>query len=152
MAKLSHIDKKGQAVMVDVSKKEPMMREARAEGFIQLQKATLDLIRRDETKKGNVLTTAEIAGIQAAKKTSELIPLCHPLAITHISVDTCLGDNGVKVTATARCQGSTGIEMEALTTTAIALLTIYDMCKAVDKTMVIGDIRLIEKSKKSLHP
>jgi len=152
MAKLSHIDKRGQAVMVDVSKKEPMLREARAEGFIQLQKATLDLIRRDEMKKGNVLTTAEIAGIQAAKTTSELIPLCHPLAITHISVDTSLGDNGVKVTATARCQGSTGIEMEALTAVAVALLTVYDMCKAADKSMVIGEIRLIKKTKTQIRP
>lgn len=147
MAKLSHIDKMGHAVMVDVSKKEPMMREARAEGFILLQEATLDLIRRDEIKKGNVLTTAEIAGIQAAKKASELIPLCHPLAITHISVNTSLRAKGIKVTATARCQGATGIEMEALTAVAIALLTVYDMCKAVDKSMVIGEVRLIEKTK-----
>jgi len=145
--KLTHTDECGKANMVDVSGKPDQLRTATATGFIHLSQETLDLIRQNEIKKGDVLTIAEIAGIQGGKRTSELIPLCHPLAITKIDVNATLNDEGVEVTAFARCTGKTGIEMEALTAVSIALLTIYDMCKAVDKSMVIAEIRLIEKTK-----
>jgi cyclic pyranopterin phosphate synthase len=148
MKKLTHTDDKGKAVMVDVGNKPALDRTAMAEGKIKLSPGTIRLIRENEIKKGDVLTIAEIAGIQGGKKTSELIPLCHPLQITNIEVKTSLTDEGVTVTSLARCTGQTGIEMEALTAVNIALLTIYDMCKAVDKNMVIGEIRLIEKTKK----
>ena len=145
--KLTHTDESGKANMVDVSNKPDQLRTATAKGFIHLSPETLELIRQNEIKKGDVLTIAEIAGIQGGKKTSELIPLCHPLAINKIDVKAELKDEGVEVTASARCTGKTGIEMEALTAVNIALLTVYDMCKAVDKTMVISDIRLIDKTK-----
>jgi cyclic pyranopterin phosphate synthase len=148
MKKLTHTDDKGKAVMVDVGNKPALDRTAMAEGKIKLSPGTIRLIRENEIKKGDVLTIAEIAGIQGGKKTSELIPLCHPLLITKIEVKTSLTDEGVTVTSLARCTGQTGIEMEALTAVNIALLTIYDMCKAVDRNMVIGEIRLIEKTKK----
>ena len=150
MPELSHTDESGKARMVDVSRKKDQLRIAVASGFIRLSQETVSLIRANQVKKGDVLTVAQIAGIQAGKKTSELIPLCHPLSITKIDVQTSLEENGVMVTAEARCVGQTGIEMEALTAVSVGLLTIYDMCKAVDKTMVIGEIRLVEKSKTDL--
>jgi len=150
MPELSHTDESGKARMVDVSRKKDQLRIAVASGFIRLSQETVSLIRANQVKKGDVLTVAQIAGIQAGKKTSELIPLCHPLSITKIDVQTSLEENGVMVTAEARCVGQTGIEMEALTAVTVGLLTVYDMCKAVDKTMVIGEIRLVEKSKTDL--
>jgi cyclic pyranopterin monophosphate synthase len=143
----SHTDEKGKANMVDVSIKNIQDRIARATGKILLQYETIALIRDNQMKKGDVLTVAEIAGIQAAKQTSSLIPLCHPLQITKVEVKTELTNDGVTVYTMARCTGQTGVEMEALTAASVALLTIYDMCKAVDKKMVIGEITLTEKSK-----
>ena len=148
MAKLSHTDKEGKANMVDVGHKPDQERLARAEGKIKLSVETVKLIRENQMKKGDVLTIAEIAGIQGAKKTSELIPLCHPLQITKIEVKATLVEDGVEVRSLAKCFGKTGIEMEALTAVNVALLTVYDMCKAVDKEMVMGEIRLVEKVKK----
>ncbi|RLD77160.1 MAG: cyclic pyranopterin monophosphate synthase MoaC [Bacteroidetes bacterium] len=150
MKKLSHTNEDGKARMVDVGNKSMQQRTAIAEGHIQLSAETLQLIRDNEIRKGDVLTVAEIAGIQAAKKTSELIPLCHPLALTKVKVSTEIVDDGILVTGEARCIGQTGVEMEALTAVHIALLTIYDMCKAVDKEMLMGDIMLIGKTKTDL--
>ena len=145
--KFSHIDEKGKANMVDVGDKPLQMRTAVARGFIRLQPETVKLIRENEMKKGDVLTVAEIAGIQAAKKTAELIPLCHPLQIIKADVKAVLEENGVVVTSTLKCIGQTGIEMEALTGVSVALLTVYDMCKAADKKMVIEHVSLLEKTK-----
>jgi cyclic pyranopterin phosphate synthase len=142
MDKLSHIDGKGKAKMVDVSHKQDQLRLARASGFIRLGEETIMLIRENEMKKGDVLGLAEIAGIQGAKKTSDLIPLCHPLGLTSVNVSAVLRDQGVEINA--------GVEMEALTAVQIALLTVYDMCKAVDKNMLIEQVRLIEKTKKDI--
>ncbi|KAF0152250.1 MAG: molybdenum cofactor biosynthesis protein C [Ignavibacteria bacterium] len=150
MKRLSHVDDKGKAKMVDVTGKKNQVRAARAEGFIFLQPNTVTLIRECKIKKGDVLTVAEIAGIQAGKKTSELIPLCHPLQITKLDVKAELKENGVAVSSYAKCIGQTGIEMEALTAVSTALLTVYDMCKAVDEEMIIGEIKLIEKTKSDL--
>lgn len=150
MKKFSHTDDKGKAKMVDVGNKINQLRIAKAQGHIKLSKKTIDLIRENNMKKGDVLTVAEIAGIQGGKRTSELIPLCHPLQITKIDVSAKLTDDGVEVKSEARCVGKTGIEMEALTAVNIALLTVYDMCKAVDKEMVISKISLIEKTKTDL--
>ncbi len=147
MSKLSHTDANGKANMVDVGHKPDQVRTAKAEGKISLNKETVKLIRENQMKKGDVLTIAEIAGIQGGKRTSELIPLCHPLLINKLDVKTELVEDGIVVRSLARCIGKTGIEMEALTAVNIALLTIYDMCKAVDKEMVMGEIRLIEKAK-----
>lgn len=147
MSELSHIDKDGKANMVDVGHKKDQIRVAKASGFIRLNQETVKLIRDNSMKKGDVLTIAEIAGIQAAKQTSNLIPLCHPLQLTKVEVKTELQKNGVKVFTMAKCTGQTGVEMEALTAANIALLTIYDMCKAVDKEMIIEDIKLLEKTK-----
>jgi cyclic pyranopterin phosphate synthase len=147
MSELSHTDNKGKANMVDVGSKPQQTRTATATGFIQLSAKTVQLIRDNQMKKGDVLTIAEIAGIQAGKKTSELIPLCHPLLITKIDVKATLTNTGVSCESFAKCVGQTGIEMEALTAVSIALLTIYDMCKAVDKTMIIESVKLIEKTK-----
>ncbi len=147
MAKLSHTDDKGKASMVDVSTKPVVERMALAEGFIRLLPQTIELITQNKMKKGDVLTVAEIAGIQAAKLTWQLVPLCHPLMISYIAVKTELTDEGVKVNAEVRCLGPTGVEMEALTAVNVALLTIYDMCKAVDKEMEMSKIRLIKKFK-----
>ena len=144
---LSHTDSSGKANMVDVSNKTTQLRTASARGHITLSEETLRLIRENQMKKGDVLTVAEIAGIQGGKKTSELIPLCHPLQITKLDVKAELDETGVTVNAVARCIGQTGIEMEALTAVSIALLTVYDMCKAVDKFMVIGEVKLIDKIK-----
>lgn len=147
MSKLTHTDETGRANMVDVGNKPDQERIARACGKIILGPETVRLIRDNEVKKGDVLTIAEIAGIQGGKRTSELIPLCHPLQITKLEVKAVLTDSGVEVNSYARCYGKTGIEMEALTAVNVALLTIYDMCKAVDKAMVIGEIKLVEKKK-----
>ena len=133
--------------MVDVSAKPVSLRVARASGHIKLQPATIRLIQKNRLAKGNVLATARIAGIQAAKRTDELIPLCHPLPIEHVEVEFRVGRDSIGVEASARITARTGIEMEALTAVAVAALTIYDMCKAVDKTMTISSIRLISKSK-----
>ncbi len=147
MNELSHVDEKGRAKMVDVGAKTPQFRRARAAGTIELAAATRELIRGNQMKKGDVLTVAQIAGIQAAKKTSELIPLCHPLVLDSIDVTLVLCEEGVSVTSEVSCRGRTGVEMEALTAVAVALLTVYDMCKAVDKEMKIGNIVLLEKVK-----
>ena len=147
MSKLTHVDSEGRADMVDVGDKKIQHRTATAEGKIFLQPETVELIRENKMKKGDVLTVAEIAGIQGGKKTSELIPLCHPLQITKLDVKAELFDGGVKVTSLAKCIGQTGIEMEALTAVSVALLTVYDMCKAVDKQMKIGEIVLLDKKK-----
>ncbi|PKL82562.1 MAG: cyclic pyranopterin monophosphate synthase MoaC [Ignavibacteriae bacterium HGW-Ignavibacteriae-3] len=147
MKKFSHIDSKGRANMVDVAGKKHQYRSASAEGFIRLQPETILLIKKNKFMKGDVLTIAEIAGIQAGKKTSELIPLCHPLQITKLDVKCEIAGNGVSVKSFANCLGQTGIEMEALTAVSIALVTVYDMCKAVDKKMKIESIKLLKKTK-----
>jgi cyclic pyranopterin monophosphate synthase len=145
--KLSHVDKSGRASMVDISEKAEVARFARAEGFIRLEKETVRMIRENSMKKGEVLSIAEFAGIQGAKNTAQLIPLCHPLRLTHVSVQANLQEDGVMVTASVKTHGPTGVEMEALTAVSIALLTIYDMCKAVDQNMEMGPVRLVEKIK-----
>jgi cyclic pyranopterin phosphate synthase len=144
---LSHFDKDGQAHMVDVADKTETHRTARASGHIRMQSATLALIASGNARKGDVLGVARVAAIQAAKRTSELVPLCHPLPITHVSVDFELDDSQSRVLCTAQVEslGRTGVEMEALTAVQIGLLTVYDMCKAVDRGMVMGDIRVLEK-------
>lgn len=144
---LTHVDEQGKARMVDVSSKPVQIRSATACGFIMLQAETVEMIRENRVKKGDVLAVSEIAGIQAAKDTSRLIPLCHPLRITWAGVKASLQEEGVYVEATARCEGQTGIEMEALTAVSAALLTVYDMCKAVDHSMTIGNITLLSKEK-----
>lgn len=143
----SHIDKNGKANMVDVGHKPNQIREAKAKGSILLSAETVKLIAENEMKKGDVLTIAEIAGIQAAKQTPSLIPLCHSLLLTKVDLKATLTSTGVEVNSYVKCIGQTGIEMEALTAVTVALLTVYDMCKAVDKKMVISDITLIEKTK-----
>ena len=150
MNELSHINNEGKANMVDVGGKPDQVRIAKASGFIQLQSQTLELISKNLVKKGDVLTIAEIAGIQAAKETPRLIPLCHNLMLTKVEVTTRLSENGVMVVSLVKCTGKTGVEMEALTAVTVALLTIYDMCKAVDKTMVISDVQLLSKEKSDL--
>ena len=144
---LTHFDAQGQAHMVDVGAKASTHRVAVAEGRITMQPATLALIESGTAKKGDVLGVARLAGIMAAKKTSDLIPLCHPIALTRVAVEFTVeaADHSVLCTATAECTGQTGVEMEALTAASVALLTIYDMCKAVDRGMVIRAVRLIEK-------
>ena len=147
MNKLSHTNEDGKSNMVDIGHKPDQVRVAKAEGKIKLNSETIKLIRENQMKKGDVLTIAEIAGIQGGKKTSELIPLCHPLSITKMDVKAELTDKGVIIRSIAKCIGKTGIEMEALTAVNVALLTVYDMCKAVDKNMTIDNVRLIEKKK-----
>ncbi|MCK9421364.1 MAG: cyclic pyranopterin monophosphate synthase MoaC [Bacteroidales bacterium] len=147
MKKLSHTTEAGKANMVDVSGKPDQLRTATALGHIRMSAETVRLIRENKMKKGDVLTISEIAGIQGGKRTSDLIPLCHPLQITKLDVQASIDESGVAITSTARCTGPTGIEMEALTAVSVALLTIYDMCKAVDKTMVIDEVRLVSKTK-----
>lgn len=144
---LSHIDENGKARMVDVSEKSVTDRTAIACGEVQMKPETFSLIRDGAIKKGDVLTVAQIAGIQAAKRTHELIPLCHPLPINQVEVDLRLDDHlpGVVITATVKVAGKTGVEMEALTAVSVAALTVYDMAKAVEKTMKIQNIRLVEK-------
>ena len=142
---LTHFDHSGQVHMVDVSAKAATHRIARASGVISMQPATLSLIATGSAKKGDVLGVAKIAAIMAAKRTSDLIPLCHPLAITRVTVDFELANNSVLCTAQVETVGPTGVEMEALTAVQIGLLTIYDMCKAVDRGMVMADIKVLEK-------
>jgi cyclic pyranopterin phosphate synthase len=144
---LSHLDAQGNARMVDVGHKPDTERMALAAGAVRMRPETLALIRAGQIKKGDVLTVAQLAGVMAAKRTSELIPLCHPLPLTHIDVRCELDEAlpGVAVRATVRTTGKTGVEMEALTAVSVAALTIYDMAKAVEKTMVITDVRLVEK-------
>lgn len=132
--------------MVDVGAKPVTAREATAEGFIRVSAATLRLVRRGATKKGNPLEIARIAGIQAAKRTSDLIPLCHPLPMTHVAVDIASARGGYRITATVRTASQTGVEMEALTAVSVAALTVYDMLKAADKGMQIDGVRLLEKT------
>ncbi|MFM7103038.1 MAG: cyclic pyranopterin monophosphate synthase MoaC [Verrucomicrobiota bacterium] len=149
MQSLSHLDARGEARMVDVSAKPEVAREAVAAGEIRLAPATLDLIESDRIAKGNVLATARLAGILAGKRTGELIPLCHPLPLHHLAVDFEIppSRDRIRIFATARLTARTGVEMEALTAVSLAALTLYDMCKAADKAMVIGDIRLLSKTK-----
>ena len=148
MAGFTHFDKEGKARMVDVSDKAETERSATAKGSVIMQPATLALIKDGAVKKGDVLSVARLAGIMGAKKTPDLIPLCHPLALTSVQVDLALDEarNAVDITATCKLVGKTGVEMEALTAVSVAALTVYDMCKAVDKGMQIVDIRLIHKS------
>ena len=145
--KLSHLDEHGRARMVDVGAKPDTERIAIAKGEIHMKKATFDLIRAGQIKKGDVLTIAQVAGISASKRTSDLIPLCHPLPLTKVDVELSLDDSlpGVTITATAKTIGKTGVEMEALTAVSVAALTVYDMAKAAEKTMHIQNIRLVEK-------
>jgi cyclic pyranopterin phosphate synthase len=147
MSKLTHLDEQGRAHMVDVGAKADTERVAVARGEVHMKRETFELIRAGQIKKGDVLTVAQIAGIGAAKRTSELIPLCHPLFLSKVDVDLVLDESipGVVITATAKVTGKTGVEMEALTAVSVAALTIYDMAKAAEKTMRIQNIRLIEK-------
>ena len=147
MSKLTHINSNGEAQMVDVSDKENTMREAKAGARVVMQSNTLELIVSGSHKKGDVLSVAKIAGIQAAKKCSELIPLCHPLMLTKVNVELTPNTekNCIEITATAKLNGRTGVEMEALTAASIAALTVYDMCKAVDRFMTIDNVQLLEK-------
>ncbi|MBA2435090.1 MAG: cyclic pyranopterin monophosphate synthase MoaC [Verrucomicrobiota bacterium] len=147
MDRLTHIANDGSAKMVDVSAKPLSHREAVASGRIDLAPATVELIAFDRIAKGNVFATARLAGIQAAKQTAQLIPLCHTLGLSHVEIGLTSNQNGVEATCTARTTAQTGVEMEALTGVAVALLTIYDMCKAVDKAMQIGEIHLVAKRK-----
>lgn len=147
MNKFTHLDKQGKVKMVDVSKKPLQLRFALACGKILLAKKTQQMIRDNLLKKGDVLTVAQIAGIQAAKQTSNLIPLCHPLILDKIELKLKLVDEGVVVKSEVCCIGRTGAEMEALTAVSVALLTVYDMCKAVDKKMCVSEIRLFKKTK-----
>src|SRR5213595_535137 len=147
MKRLTHIGSDGRAQMVDVSAKPLSQRRAIARGKIRLQQETLNLIARDQIAKGNVFATACVAGIQAAKQTAHLIPLCHTLPLSEVKIDIIAARDGAEVTCTARTVAQTGVEMEALVGVAVALLTIYDMCKAVDKKMHIADVRLVEKTK-----
>jgi cyclic pyranopterin phosphate synthase len=150
MKKLTHIDTPGEASMVDVSAKPVMHREAVASGEVRLQRATLKLIESQTIAKGNVLAAARLAGILAAKKTGELIPLCHPLPLTYCEVNFAIPQtrDRIVITASAKIAAQTGVEMEALTAVSVAGLTIYDMCKAVDKTMRVTNVRLVSKTKR----
>lgn len=150
MSRFSHTDDQGNASMVDVSGKPPMRRVARASGFIRLQADTLKLVATNLMKKGAVLQVAQVAGIQAAKATSSLIPLCHPLQLGKVDVELKVEGEGISCMSRVVCIGRTGVEMEALTAVSVALLTVYDMCKAVDKQMRIDQIELIEKTKETL--
>jgi len=146
MSGLTHLDATGAAHMVDVGGKSVTVREAVARGRITMSAEAATAIRDGSVKKGDVLATARIAGIMAAKKTAELIPLCHPLPLTRVAIDLDLDDSGVTATATAATEGKTGVEMEALTAVSVTLLALYDMAKALDKGMVLGDIRLLTKT------
>jgi cyclic pyranopterin phosphate synthase len=146
MSELTHLDANGAARMVDVGGKPATARSAVAKGRIAMSPEALAAIREGDAPKGNVLAAARIAGIMAAKKTAELIPLCHPLALDAVTIDFAIDADGIEVTATASLTGRTGVEMEAMTACCVALLTIYDMAKALDKAMTIGDVRLVEKA------
>ncbi|MGH7496498.1 MAG: cyclic pyranopterin monophosphate synthase MoaC [bacterium] len=144
--KLSHANPRGQATMVDVGKKDASRREAIARGKIFMRAQTLALLARNELPKGNVIEVARVAGVMAAKRTGELIPLCHPLGVEFVEVQIASATDHLEIEAVARCSAKTGVEMEALTAVSVAALTLYDMCKAVDKDMVIGEIRLVKKT------
>jgi len=146
MKKLSHYDKKGRVRMVDVTAKPATSRVAVAHAFVSMQRATVAAVRRLKSPKGSPLEIARIAGITAAKRTSELIPLCHPLSLTHVDVSAKLCQNGVEITSEATATGPTGVEMEALVAASVAALTIYDMCKALERGMTIGDVYVTKKS------
>jgi cyclic pyranopterin monophosphate synthase len=146
MEKLSHLDRDGTARMVNVTEKTITVRIARAKGLVRMSSQAVRQIQDRSLAKGNALETARIAGVLGAKRTSHLIPLCHPLLLTHVDVECAILEQGIEIEATVSAEGKTGVEMEALTAVSVAALTIYDMCKAVDKGMVISDIRLIEKS------
>ena len=148
--KFTHLDKNGKAKMVDVSEKPKIKRTAKAYGKINLQKKTIQMIRDSEIKKGDVLTVAKIAAISAAKRTTDLIPLCHNISVDAIDVDFKVNDDNIEIFSKTVCTDKTGIEMEALTAVSIAGLTIYDMCKAVDKSMMISDVKLLEKTKEKI--
>lgn len=150
MQRLTHISGDGRAQMVDVSAKPKSKRRAVASGKIQLNRTTLELIAKDQIAKGNVFATARIAGIQAAKQTAQLIPLCHTLPLGEVKIDIVTSNEGAEVTCAAQTVAQTGVEMEALVGTTVALLTIYDMCKAVDKEMQISDVRLLSKTKRDV--
>lgn len=150
MQRLTHIGGDGRAQMVDVSAKPMSKRKAVASGKIQLQRETIELIAKDQITKGNVFATARIAGIQAAKQTAQLIPLCHTLPLGEVKVDIVTSNEGAEVNCTAQTVAQTGVEMEALVGATVALLTIYDMCKAVDKEMQISDVRLVRKTKRDV--
>ncbi|MEE9358158.1 cyclic pyranopterin monophosphate synthase MoaC [Candidatus Vondammii sp. HM_W22] len=147
MSKLTHFNQSGEAHMVDVGAKESTLRVAVTEGRIQMESATLELIQQGGHKKGDVLGIARIAGIMAAKKTADLVPLCHPLALTHVNIDLTPDPetSSIYCQATVETRGQTGVEMEALCATQVALLTIYDMCKAIDRGMTINQVQLLEK-------
>ncbi len=145
MSDLTHFDDKGAAHMVDVSEKATTSRTAIAKGFISMQPATLAMVAGGTAKKGDVLGVARLAGIMAAKKTHDLIPLCHPLALSKVAVELEVSDGGIAIEATVKNTGQTGVEMEALTAVSLSALTVYDMVKAVDKSMVISDVRLVLK-------
>ncbi|MCP4849139.1 MAG: cyclic pyranopterin monophosphate synthase MoaC [Verrucomicrobiaceae bacterium] len=147
MGELSHVKPDGSISMVDVSAKPDEVRVATARGFVRMSRETLKLVRENGIKKGDVLSIAKIAGISAAKQTSSLIPLCHPLSLSHIQVDCELQEEGVEVFSAVRTTGKTGVEMEALAGVSVAALTLYDMCKAVDKAMVIEGIAVVSKEK-----
>ena len=151
MKRLTHVGADGRAQMVDVSAKAMSKRRAVASGKIRLQRETLDLIASDQIAKGNVFATARIAGIQAAKQTAQLIPLCHPLPLGDVKIDVVTSHEGAEVTCAAQTVAQTGVEMEALVGVTVALLAIYDMCKAVDKEMQISDVRLLSKTKQTVH-
>ena len=144
--KLTHVDKEGRARMVDVTTKSETARVARAEAFVEMSAATVKLLRDRAMPKGDPLETARIAGIQAGKKTSELIPLCHPLPLTHLDISIDVLDSGARIESIAKTKAETGVEMEALTAVSVAALALYDMCKAVEKGISIGPVRLLEKS------
>jgi cyclic pyranopterin phosphate synthase len=146
----SHVDTQGNVRMVDVGSKKLQKRTAEVSGLIRMSEATMIAIRKDQVKKGNVLATARIAGIQAAKSTSALIPLCHQLPLDSVSIDFDFREEGIKTSCTVCCQARTGVEMEALTGATLALLTIYDMCKAIDKGMSLEQVKLIHKEKEDL--
>ena len=150
MKKLTHIDADGRAQMVDVSAKPLTKRRAVARGNIRLQRKTLELIAADQIAKGNVFATARIAGIQAAKQTAQLIPLCHTLPLSEVNIDIITSKDGAEVKCTAQTIAQTGVEMEALVGVSVALLAIYDMCKAVDKQMAITGVQLLEKTKQPM--
>ena len=147
--RLSHVDRDGRARMVDVSAKPTLRRSATARGFVTLSQQTLELVRDNGIKKGDVLAVAKLAGIMGAKQTAGLIPLCHQVEIEFVDVQLQLQQTGVLIEAVARCSDKTGIEMEALTAVSVAALAVYDMCKAVDKTMRIGPIELVQKTKEA---
>ena len=147
MTEFSHLDREGEARMVDVGGKAVLRRTATAAGRVRMSPETVDLLRDRALPKGDALNTARIAGVMAAKRTPDLIPLCHGLNLTSVSVEFEVGEEEIEIVATARASDRTGVEMEALTAVSVAALTIYDMCKAVDKGMVIGDVRLLEKTK-----